>query len=211
MDKILSCIQTYLSFAKDIFTIASLAIAGFVAIKGLQTWRHQLKGTADYELSKRLLKATYRLRDALQSARNPLMLAGEIVYAIKETHLDVKPEDKNFHAASTAAVYQVRWKPVQEAYQALELEVLEAEVIWGPDARAATTAIRKNINSLSTALSLYLADMQPNGPRMLNAETRDTFERIVFSMVAPEEDKYWKELNSAVYGIEEVARPHLIR
>lgn len=212
MDKFLIAIQPYLSFFKDLFTIISLAIAGIVAIKGLQTWRHQLKGTANYELAKRILKATYRLRDTLQSVRSPLMLAGEISHAMKEAQLDVKPSDEDYHATSTAAVYQQRWKPVIEAYQALELEAVEAEAIWGPEARAATTSIRKSINSLSTALDLYLRDLQPRGPRILDNLSRDTFQRIVFSMAnTPEEDRYLKELISAVNAIEEIARPYLTR
>jgi hypothetical protein len=129
MDKILSVIQPYLSLIKDLVTIASIGIAGYVALRGLQTWRDQLKGTANYELAKRLLKATYKLRDALQGVRNPFISAGEIRQAVTEAQLDIKHEDPDFHATSSTAVYQIRWKPVGEAYQALELEVIEAEAI----------------------------------------------------------------------------------
>ena len=212
MDKILTTLQPYLSAVKDIITIMSLILAGFVAIKGLQTWRQQLKGTANYELAKRLLKATYRLRDAIQSVRSPLMMAGEISHAMKESQLDIVPSSEEFYTASTAAVYQMRWKPVVEAYQALELEAIEAEAIWGSEARATTTAMRKSINGLSTALDLYIRDMQPRGPRMLDNASRDTFQRIVFSMAStPEEDSYLSELTSAVNAIEDLARPHLTR
>jgi hypothetical protein len=212
MDKIMNTLQPYLSFIKDLITIISLVIAAAVAIKGLRTWRNQLKGTAEYDLAKRLLKATYRLRDALQSVRSPLILAAETARAIKETQLEIDPSDTRFHGASTAAVYQLRWKPVVEAYQALELEAVEAEALWGPESREATNTIRKSINSLSVALDLYLRDMQPQGPRMLDNVGRETFERIVFSMArTPDEDPYMKDLNSAVSKIEELARPHLAR
>jgi hypothetical protein len=211
MNNFLTSIQPYLSFIKDIVTIISLSIAGCVAIKGLQTWRHQLKGTVNYELAKRLLKATYRLRDALQSVRNPFIPAAETRVAIKETHLDIKPTEEGFNAASTAAVYQLRWKPVFEAYQTLEVEAIEAEAVWGPEARAVTTALRKNINSLFVALDFYLKDMQSGGPRMLDQTIRETYERIVFNASAPDDDQYSKDLNSSVTAIEELARPHLIR
>jgi len=212
MDKILTAIQPYISVIKDLITIISLTVAGVVAIKGLQTWRDQLKGTANYELAKRVLKATYRLRDALQYVRNPLILAGEFSHAVKEAQLEVSPSDEDYHAKSTAAVYQLRWKPVFEAYKDLELEAVEAETLWGQEARDATNSIRKSINSLSTALDFYLRDMQPHGPRILDNLTRDTYEKIVYSFSNnPEEDPYLNELNLSIRAIEEIARPYLTR
>jgi hypothetical protein len=204
--------QPFLTFLKDLFTIASLTIAAAVAIMGLRTWRRQLKGTANYELAKRLLKATYQLRDALQAVRSPLMMAGEIAHAIKEAQLAIKPGDDNYHADGNAAVYQLRWKPVVEAYQALEVEAVEAEALWGSEARAATTAIRKSINSLSAALDLYLRDMQPHGARILDNASRETFQRIVYSVSQnPDEDSYLHDLTAAIASIEAFAKPHLTR
>src|SRR3989304_91489 len=111
MDDFLIQAQPYLTFVKDIVTLISLAVAALVAIKGLQTWRRQLKGTADYDLAKRLLKAAYRLRDALQAVRNPFMSSGEVQYAIKEVQLEVKPSDEDFNAANTATANKLRRCP----------------------------------------------------------------------------------------------------
>lgn len=206
-------IQPYLALLKDIITIASLITAGIVAIKGLRTWRHQLRGTADYELAKRILKATYRLRDALQTVRNPLIPAGEIDSAIKEMQIDIKSPEERFGKAVIGAVYQQRWKYVQECYQALEVEALEAETLWGPGAREAILAIRENVNSLLAALHLYLRDeMQPHGHRILDDAGRESVERIVFSMSSnPAEDKYLGKLEAAIGQIEKIVRPRLIR
>jgi hypothetical protein len=212
MDDFLIKAQPYLTFAKDTVTLVSLAIAAFVAINGLQTWRRQLKGTTDYDLAKRLLKAAYRLRDALQAVRNPFMSSGEIQHAIKEVQLEVKPPDEDFNAASTAAAYQLRWRPVIEAYQSLELEAFEAEALWGPSAKDVIIATRRAINSLSVAIDLVLRDRQPGGTRILDGESREKFERILYSMArTPEDDPYLKELTAAVAQIETLARPFLAR
>ena len=211
MDKILSAIQPYISLVKDFVTIASIGIAGYVALRGLQTWRDQLKGTANYELAKRLLKATYQLRDALQSVRNPFIVPGEFAYAVKELKLDIKPSDKDSHAKSTAAVYQMRWKPVVEASQALALEALEAETVWGPKVRAAITTVWKNVNTLNLALDAFLEDMQSPFAKIDEA-TRAYYRKIVYSVIAePDEDPYLKELNPAIEAIEEIARPHITK
>jgi hypothetical protein len=212
MGNIMDSIQLYLTFTKDLVTIISLIIAAVVAINGLHTWRNQLKGTAEYELAKRILKATYILRDALQAVRSPLIHHSETAHAIKEANLEIDPSDERYHVTSTAAVYNLRWKPVVEAYKALELESVEAEVLWGPKSRETTSTIRTSINSLSAALDLYLRDMQPQGPRMLDNVGRLRFERIIFSMFqTPDEDPYLNDLNAAVRKIEELARPHLAR
>jgi hypothetical protein len=212
MEAFVAAIQPYVSIVKDIATIASLAIAAIVAIKGLQTWRRQLQGTADYDLAKRLLKAAYRLRDSLQAVRNPFMSAGEIQHAMKEAGLEFKPTDEQFNAASTAAAYQLRWKPVVEAYQALELEVIEAEALWGPSAKSAIIAIRKTVNSLSVAIDLTLRDMQPGARGILDNESRQTFQRILYSIShKPEDDAFLKELTDATAEMEAIARPYLKR
>jgi len=212
MDDFLIQAQPYLTFVKDIVTVISLAVAALVAIKGLQTWRRQLKGTADYDLAKRLLKAAYRLRDALQAVRNPFMSSGEVQYAIKEVQLEVKPSDEDFNAASTAAAYQLRWRPVIEAYQSLELEAFEAEALWGASAKDVIIPIRRTVNSLSVAIDLVLRDRQAGGTRMLDSASREKFERILYSMaLTPEDDPYLKELTAAVAQIETLARPFLAR
>jgi hypothetical protein len=212
MEKLLAVIQSYLSVVKDLVTIISLTIAGFVAIIGLQTWRRQLKGTAEYELAKRLLKATYQLRDRLQAVRDPLILAAEFSYAVKEMQLDIKHEDPEFHAASTAAVYQMRWKPVVEAYQDLELVAFEAETVWGSKVKSALNTIRGSLNTLNTALRVILEDMKPQVVPRLDKLSRDTYRSIVYSVSSkPEDDPFLKELNPAIKAIEELARPYLAR
>ncbi|MGA2505239.1 MAG: hypothetical protein ABSG01_14225 [Anaerolineales bacterium] len=211
MDKILSAIQPYISLVKDLVTIASIGIAGYVALRGLQAWRDQLKGTSDYQLAKRLLKATYQLRNALQRVREPFIKPGEFAYAVKEAQLDIKSSDKDFHAASTAAVYQMRWKPVVEASQALDLEALEAETVWGPDVRAAITTIWINVNTLNNALGAFLEDM--GSPFLtLDEEYRKHFRSIVYSVTDdPENDPYLKSLTSAIKVIEEIAHRYITK
>jgi hypothetical protein len=212
MDKLLSAIQLYVSLLKDLVTIVSLSVGVFVAVRGINTWRHQLMGTADFDLAKRLLTATYRLRNALESVRNPLITAEEFANAIKETHLDIKPEDPNFRAASTASVYEIRWRPVVEAYQAIELEAVEAEAIWDKEARTATSTIRKSVITLYNALGQVLEDMQSQTTPFPDKQSLEANRRIVFSMaLEPDKDPFLKELNPAINAIEDLARPHLVR
>jgi hypothetical protein len=69
-------IARWVTIAKDVMTGIATIAAAVVATMGLHTWKRQLFGNSNYELSRRLLRSAYRLREAIQFVRNPLMLAG---------------------------------------------------------------------------------------------------------------------------------------
>lgn len=60
------CTSQLVALAKDIVLMLAAVVGAYVALRGLSTWNRQLKGGAEYELTRRLLKCTYRLRDATQ-------------------------------------------------------------------------------------------------------------------------------------------------
>lgn len=75
--------QGRISLIKDIVTILVALVGGGVAIYGLISWKRQLKGKTEYELARRVLRAVYRLRDAIRGIRNPLQSTGEIEHSLK--------------------------------------------------------------------------------------------------------------------------------
>ena len=48
---------------KDIALAGAAIVTATVAIKGLNTWARQLRGTADFETARAMSKVTYKLRD----------------------------------------------------------------------------------------------------------------------------------------------------
>lgn len=64
-------VQKYITLIKDIITGLSAFTAAVIAIMGLQAWKKQLKGKTEYELAQRLLRATYKVREAFSWVRNP--------------------------------------------------------------------------------------------------------------------------------------------
>ena len=68
------------------------------------------------------------------------------------------------------------------------------------------------MNSLLTAIDLVLRDMQFGGSRVLDNESRERFERILYSMAEkPEDDPYLRDLTKAIAEMEAIARPYLVR
>ena len=64
-------LQQVVTLGRDALT--ALAAVGAVVIGGLglSTWRRQLKGHAEYELARRVLRALYTARDNLFHVRSP--------------------------------------------------------------------------------------------------------------------------------------------
>lgn len=120
---------------KDIVTTLSAGTVAYVAVLGLRAWRIQLRGRTEYELARRILTAVYKLRNAIELVRNPVLLSTEIDRSVKEAKFDVEASDPDFERKSTAAVLQRRWHSVTAALVDLELGALEAEATWGEKAR----------------------------------------------------------------------------
>jgi hypothetical protein len=91
--------------------LAFAAVGGFViAVLGLRTWWRELKGKTEYDLARRILIATYKIRDAIQNVRNPFMSTSE--YASSESR-KTQRETQN---EGIAQAYQKRWDSVNEAF-----------------------------------------------------------------------------------------------
>lgn len=59
------------SFLKDVIVAGAAIFTARVAVIGLQKWRAEESGKADFDLARRVGKATFRFRDVLQDARSP--------------------------------------------------------------------------------------------------------------------------------------------
>ncbi len=198
-----------ISYTKDILTIISLGIASFVAVRGLQTWKSQLKGTNDYELAKRVLKAVYKLRNAINYVRSPLMTAGEISKAMKEIGIEAKITDSDYSHKSNMAVYNMRWKKVSEAFEDLEIEAIESEVLWGKFIAESIIEIRKNVILLSTAITLFINNLESHRHFSPDDKTRQYYEKIIYNLSLDENDEFSSSLLEKIKNIENLIKPYL--
>jgi len=203
-------LQEYISLAKDIVTILSALTAAIIAVLGLHTWKKQLKGKTEYELARKLLRAVYKVRDAIRLVRNAFMSAGEISQSLQEANIKTDQFAPRFDAISQGALYQRRWEKVQDALSELDLEAFEAEVIWGREVREKLKPLRKNVSTLLGKIQLYL--------ELLKTPHRDTSnERIVQELVRvihevsedPSKDSFTAEITGSVRQIEDYLKPHL--
>lgn len=122
--------------------------AVLIGWSGLSTWKRQLKGSRDFELSRRLLLSLYKCRDALKSARNPF--------------LQISESDKD-REDWVASLYENRWKTVSESTNELRAVTLESEASWGEDFHEESDGLHKLTMKLMLVIRHYLASQQ-KGP-----------------------------------------------
>lgn len=196
--------------------VAAAAAAGaIVAVKGLSAWKRQLRGKTEYEVGLKVLRAFYRLRDAISLVRHPFMSGGEMAYALKEKQKRDGTEkqaianpDENRNA--TAAAYEVRWRFVNEAMSDLQVAIIESEVLWGQEIINAIAPLRKCVTELTWALREYLNRDVSRELSQGDREFRQKIHNIIFWRSEDNnKDPFTGTVNSSVKMIEDMVRPRL--
>lgn len=175
-------------------TLAILA-GSYVAIQGLSTWKRQLRGSNDYQLARRYLKAAYLVREAISDARNPFIYSGEMIAANKAMGMENADKLENITSKETRQnVYSQRLIKVAKAMTDLNVEQLEAEVSWGQDATVVATDLTNKVNRLFISVQQFLMD-----------DSKDM--EILYS--AGKGDKFEGEIQDSIRKIEDFLKPHL--
>lgn len=189
--------------------MTSVAVTGvIVAILGLRTWRRQLRGRTEYELARRLLRAVYTVRDELAYVRGPFVSAGEIAAAVEEAGLDA--DELEFgDARAIDAVRARRWKGLAKAMSNLQLEALEAEVLWGDAVVEQVGLLRQCVHQLQGAVNEYAEFARRPAPNDRAERERQVEIRRVIHGSGSESDEFWTSVTEAVGSIERFLHPHL--
>ncbi|PKG38490.1 hypothetical protein [Psychromonas sp. Urea-02u-13] len=191
---------------KDVFLAFAAITTASVALLGLKSWKRELKGKAEFEVARSLLKETYRVRDQLSYARNPMTLAHEFPdgYNPLPGKYDAKAS-----AEAHGYAFTNRWKPVVEAVQTYEVVLLEAEAIWGDKIKTKCTELRRCCLQMNRSMKKIVDDIASDGRKFegyehITEKARDD----VWSM---DDDELSLKIQSAVKEIEDYLRPHIKR
>lgn len=187
-----------------------LALCGvgtvLAAWAGLGTWRRQLTGNLAADTARRMLLATYRLRDAIQWVRNPFMSSGEQVEAVVAAGIP-EPDRQAFYADKHRRhnlIYQRRWDKVVAAKTELDVVYVECEVLWGNILREPMLAAKASMLSVLEGVEEHLVALsRPDHNYLTPAEIRAR----IYAM--GENDEIVKSIKIWVYAIESVMRQHL--
>ena len=190
-------------------TAGVAVFAASVALKGLTTWRRQLRGNSQYDLARRLVLSAYKLRNAIEGVRSPGIHSMESAHALKETGISLEGKnERDSLRAQKGAVYQLRWRQVQDVKSELHVNCLEAQVLWGEVAKSAYQQVNGCIQKLWAAIVVDL-EFEAEGVRE-DPAAMIARKNVLWPMAkTPEEDQFLVELNRAIQRLEELAKPHL--
>jgi len=196
-----------IAIVKDLILAAAAITGSMVAVKGLSTWRRQLKGQAEYELAKRILKITFQYRDAINRVRHPMMLSYEMPYPPKDQAENMNEEQIRYFGTSKA--YQARWDRVTKARETLYPELLESEALWGNDLENLFKVLYKLENKVYIIIEYHLKLINTDVPEYRKGPIRDFVKEDILYDTLTEEDNFRKELYSGIKAIENFLKPHL--
>ncbi len=202
-------LQAYVTLIKDIITGLSALTAAIVAILGLQAWKKQLKGKTEYELAQRLLRSTYKVREAIAHVRQFAIFEDEEQQAMRDADIDNNLDISEKFAATQQAIYSKRWEKIHEAFVDLDSVLLEAEVIWGQDVHEHLAHLRECIIDLKIAIDIYLQGLSSSNP----VQSQDDYIKNRFRMSAvlggDGKNFFSDEISEAVGEMEMFLKPHL--
>lgn len=195
---------------KDLMLTVAAFVGMLVAMKGLDTWNRQLKGGVEYELTRRLLKCTYRLRESIKGVRHPMITPSEQMYPDAETALPV--EERRYRGLAHA--YQTRWEKVTAVRDDLQTELLEAEVVWGNAIYENFEPLFKLQQELFADVHSYLALINPDAGEQERSTwhgIRRARRQVLYDLAIAGEDEYSADVAQAISGIESYLKPHLAK
>jgi len=201
--------QNWIALLKDILSAISAIVITIVSLIGITTWKDQIKRKTEYELAQKYLRATYKVREAINWVRNPFETAGEKAEAIKEEKIegDIYRDNKK-RARVEAAVYQNRWKKVDEAVLEFNLISLEAEALWGGDVNKNNHHLLQCTSKLGLTISRYIDAIYHENS--YSPEFEQERSEIMYSIPdGSAEDKFNAEITSSVKQIEDFVKPRL--
>jgi len=200
----------FLDGVKDIALAGAAVVTAGAAVRGLRTWRQELRGKADFEAARGLIRATYRLREEIATCRSPLIRAAE--YPPDPIGAVVNPYMRREDAEALAYVYKNRWQRVSAALQEFDAQTFEAEALWGSDIRQRTQALRACAVTVFVSIEAIIEDKAAGGEHF--ERDRDFGRRMRANAHAGADDRenaLSNQIAEAVTGLEENLRPHLAR
>lgn len=197
------------TITRDLIVGLSAIATAVVAILGINAWRRQLKGTTEYTLALKVLRAVYDVRESMLEARSRIIMPSEPPQA-----LDGSEEAK---AIARCRAYEQRLARVREARSKLQLGQQEALAAWGEPAKDALHDLFEAINDLLVTCDLYFEEELALGRRADRdgkKEERDAdnlaMKRVLYSGSGPDDkDPFGERIARAVTKAEEFYRLEL--
>ena len=176
----------------NIFSIFSTLAIIIISIFGLNTWRKQLKGTSEYESSKKAILLTYEVQQLIQDVRNPML------------HLPREEVESGNRLEAEQKIYSDRFELLDNKWAQLRTVILESKVIWTNAATESFEDLKRVIGKLRGAIWLHFwmkgAYAGPGTTVDDSPERKQQNDKVVYFI--SDSDDFSTEINKAVQQVE---------
>lgn len=201
-------IPEIIAVAKDVLLGVAAVVTSIVAVRGLQSWRRELEGRAEFDTAKGLLKAMYKLREELQVFRSRFFTSNS---EFPESYGLIGKRSAEEEAQAWDYVYKNRWRPVERAVQDFDTHTLEAEALWGDEIRTKAKVLRCCATDVYIAIDPVVSDKVSGGENFESDKKFGQEMNMRISAVKENENSLSKEIANSVANIEDFLRPRLKR
>ncbi|MBB6185749.1 hypothetical protein [Rhodanobacter sp. MP7CTX1] len=197
---------------KDVLVAGAAVLASCVTWHGINSWRREQRGKADFEVARALARALYAYRDAVTEARQGVIRTSEHPPA-SDSVREASPQQR---AEFYAHVFEGRLKPLNAAAVELEAARNEAEALWGAKARTLVNAALECKGELRGAMWAYVANEQPDGEHFDDhgiSGFADMVRMTVFDATTgfngPDIDPFGIRLSERIDAVQQMLQQHL--
>ena len=190
---------------KDICLAIAAATTAIVAVLGMRSWSRELKGKAEFEIARKLIESTYKLRDGVERFRSPFISAGEFTPEYQSKLGDHTAEEEG---QAYAKIYGDRWENnISEAIQEFDANSIEAEAFWGGPIKEKTQELRSCVGTLRASVEAVIRDKFSGG---MDFNDKD-FGKEMRSNISTfgKENPLTQKINNAIDNIVKELRPYL--
>ena len=192
---------------KDICLAIAACTTATVAILGLRNWSRELKGKAEFDVARKLIKSTYNLRDGIVRFRSPFITTGEFPSTYKGQLGNHSAEEEG---QAYAKVYGDRWEAnISEAIQEFDSNSIEAEAFWGQKIKEKTQALRACVGELRASVDAFIRNKFSGNMDFQDREFGNEVRGNISDF--GKDNPLTNKINSAIDDIVNELRPHLSR
>ena len=203
------------SVASDITVAMAVLFTAWVANRGLNTWRLQMKGKNEYKLARDLLVSLYKYRDAICDIRQPWSgFPGLREDSSKIVWVNDAGKQKELFARILPE-YQKKWDNIVKQKQRIYRDVVVAEALWGNELHQLFNQLFEQGHTLHMAIKWYIKLLDPDALDDNMSDTGMTAEKaidtlfIAISFNFKSGDTFGKKIMEDVKSIEQYLKKKL--
>lgn len=198
-------LESVLENGRNLIQIVFQLIASYVAIVGLRSWIIQLKGKTEYEAAKNVLVGAYRIRDEIKRCQGGFLIPSEWA-----EHKPTEGEsEQSKQVGESHFAYTQRYNRVINALNDWYPAIVEAEALFGEEARLVISKLQDCCTRLRAAINIYHRALY----RGEESDRTEKYFNIIQGLTAStgfDDDNFQQDLDDAVQGIQKFFSKYII-